>query len=90
MCINCALGNFIKIKEPYINFLTAKLDKLSLKLRDVKREMKQLKIFVSEINRNEKEITYTVRCRGYVFDKRYFNDVMKNHVERAITELFEN
>lgn len=83
-------SKYFKIKEPYISLIENKLLELSYKLRDIKKEMHRIKMYVDGVDRNEKSVKYVVRYKGYTKELNFENIVIRNHTRTVIEKLFKN
>jgi len=80
-------SNF-KLHEPYTHLVEHVLKKIRFELRDMKAEMKKLKIKVTDQKRvNEDFVQYDYFAHGYRGYNRYWDAALKMHGTRLLAKL---
>ncbi|MFD1361011.1 hypothetical protein [Lentibacillus salinarum] len=81
-------GTF-KIKEPYINLLEKMDTEAASERRELRKMMKDKKIQVVTLNKNDSFSSYLFLCRGREEKRNYFNPAIRKKVETIIDELMQ-
>ncbi|KGP72126.1 hypothetical protein [Pontibacillus yanchengensis] len=79
-------GTF-KIKEPYLELLRKMEHKGKAERKYLKEVMKNKKLDVIYLNKNESFSSYLFTCNGYEEKRNYFNPAIRKNVETIIYEL---
>jgi hypothetical protein len=78
----------VKFPRPYIELIEATLNQISLRLHEVKKEMYQKGIKVTEKNKLDEALEYDVIVRGYHEVIRYSKYHLRNQAELWLCKLF--
>ncbi|SFA81874.1 hypothetical protein SAMN04488072_10294 [Lentibacillus halodurans] len=81
-------GTF-KIKEPYITLLEKMNTEAVNERRELRKIMKDKKIQVITLNKNDSFSSYLFLCRGREEKRNYFNPAIRKKVEAIIQELMQ-
>ncbi|SFD37380.1 hypothetical protein SAMN05216238_10142 [Lentibacillus persicus] len=81
-------GNF-KIKEPYIKLLEKMHAEAANERRELRKTMRDKKIQVMALNKNDSFSSYLFLCRGREEKRNYFNPAIRKKVEVIIQELIQ-
>jgi hypothetical protein len=78
----------VKFPRPYIELIEATLNQISQRLHEVKKEMYQKGIKVTEKNKLDEALEYDVIVRGYHEVIRYSRYHLRNQAELWLCKLF--
>ncbi|GEL78364.1 hypothetical protein [Tenuibacillus multivorans] len=76
-----------KIKEPYLNLLHDMKNLAKNERKNLRRKMREGKIDVVFVQKNDTFSTYLFIARGYEEERRYFNPAVRKKVEHLYHEL---
>ncbi|QKY68530.1 hypothetical protein [Lentibacillus sp. CBA3610] len=85
---NIRQGTF-KIKEPYIKLLEKMNTEAANERKELRKAMKDKKIQVVTLNKNDSFSSYLFVCRGREEKRNYFNPAIRKKVETIMRELMQ-
>ncbi|KHF40697.1 hypothetical protein [Halalkalibacter okhensis] len=75
-----------KFEEPYLSLIEKTINKISMDIRDLKKEMRKTGITVYDQGKVNEKCSYLVVCRGYREEFNLFPHLMKVEVQNYLNQ----